>query len=237
MNKRSNDGFTLVEMAIIIIIVGVVLGATLVGKDLMHNAQLSSLLTSAQNYKSAALTFRQQYKYLPGDMGNADNFFSGSTNGNGDNQITTSTPVADDVYESLNAWHQLSAANIIDEAYPDSTASGVDPDAAIAGKDVPTSQLSGTGFWFLYHAQDATTQRLGGNFLKIGTANSADGTDLIGSLSPLEAAVIDEKIDDGFAKTGAVFGENGSGSTDCISSNEYNATSKVKSCQLWFLVR
>ena len=56
MNTRS--AFTLVELAIVLVIIGLIVGGVLVGQDLIKAAQIRSVVTDIERYNAAATTFR-----------------------------------------------------------------------------------------------------------------------------------------------------------------------------------
>ena len=61
-------GFTLIELSIVLIIIGLITGGILVGRDLVHAAEIRATISQEQRYNTAVNTFKLQYGYLPGDM-------------------------------------------------------------------------------------------------------------------------------------------------------------------------
>ncbi|RMA97788.1 prepilin-type N-terminal cleavage/methylation domain-containing protein [Hydrogenothermus marinus] len=64
---KNQKGFTLVELAIVLVIIGIILGAVLKGKDLINNAKAKRLLNDLKGFEVLALTFYDRYGRLPGD--------------------------------------------------------------------------------------------------------------------------------------------------------------------------
>lgn len=62
-------GFTLVELSIVLVIIGLLVGGILVGQSLIDAAKLNSLVRQFQQYDAAANSFKSKYKFLPGDAG------------------------------------------------------------------------------------------------------------------------------------------------------------------------
>ena len=61
-------GFTLVEMSIVMVIIGLIIGGILVGRDLINVAAIRSQISQIEQYQTAVNTFRGKYGYLPGDI-------------------------------------------------------------------------------------------------------------------------------------------------------------------------
>ena len=98
LNKKS--GFTLVELAIVIVVIGLLVGGVLQGQELIKQANIRSQIAQFEDINRATFTFRAKYNALPGDMNNATSFWGdlididnptiGTTatcNGNGDGII------------------------------------------------------------------------------------------------------------------------------------------------------
>lgn len=104
-------GFTLIELSIVLVIIGLIIGGVLVGQSLLKAAELRKITTQFNSYITAAQTFRLKYGGLPGDLPNATQFWGtdptgcpygadGSVmqtttcNGNGDGQIGSADSTA-----------------------------------------------------------------------------------------------------------------------------------------------
>lgn len=72
--KRLNTqkGFTLVELAIVMTIIGLLIGGILKGQELMENARVTATISQVKSYEAAVTTFRDSYAAVPGDMVAAD---------------------------------------------------------------------------------------------------------------------------------------------------------------------
>lgn len=86
----NTRGFSLVELSIVLIIIGLLVGGVTGGSKLIHNAKIHKAVTKIENLKQGVKTFELTYDSLPGDMTDATDFFgtSGITNGNGDGNVT-----------------------------------------------------------------------------------------------------------------------------------------------------
>lgn len=93
---RRVAAFTLVELAIVLVVVAILLGGLMVGKDMIHAANLREVPTQAYEYIAKIQKFRDKYNALPGDMPNAVQIWGSAADGsyiNGctDNEFQTAT--------------------------------------------------------------------------------------------------------------------------------------------------
>ena len=68
LTPSCKSGFTLVELAITLVIIGLLVGGVLVGKDLISAAEVRAQIQQIEKYNGAVNTFKVKYNYLPGDM-------------------------------------------------------------------------------------------------------------------------------------------------------------------------
>jgi prepilin-type N-terminal cleavage/methylation domain-containing protein len=74
-SRRAKLAFSLVELSIVLVILGLLVGGVLSGKSLIRAAELRTVTSDFVRYKTAMLTFRDKYFALPGDMNNAVKFW------------------------------------------------------------------------------------------------------------------------------------------------------------------
>jgi prepilin-type N-terminal cleavage/methylation domain-containing protein len=72
----SKHGFTLIELSIVLVIIGLIVGGILVGRDLISAAAVRAQISQIERYHTAANTFRTKYAYLPGDIPNTCTVYS-----------------------------------------------------------------------------------------------------------------------------------------------------------------
>src|SRR5215475_14851525 len=65
---HGQQGFTLVELSIVLVIIGLIVGGVLVGQDMIKAAELRSTISQIEKYNTAVNTFRDKYRYIPGDI-------------------------------------------------------------------------------------------------------------------------------------------------------------------------
>jgi prepilin-type N-terminal cleavage/methylation domain-containing protein len=66
------QGFTLIELSIVLVIIGLIVGGVLVGQDLIRAAEVRATISQIEKYNTAANTFLGKYGYLPGDIKDPD---------------------------------------------------------------------------------------------------------------------------------------------------------------------
>ena len=69
---QSELGFTLVELAMVLVIIGLIVGGVLVGQDLIEASKIRATISQIQQYSAAIRTFQTKYNAIPGDMAAAD---------------------------------------------------------------------------------------------------------------------------------------------------------------------
>ncbi len=176
-------GFTLVEIAIVLVIVGLLLAAVLKGQELVTQGKIKGAIADFNGVLTAFNGYQDRYKAIPGDDAHADRWTTtglivvdGDGNGivAGDYNATPSNP-STSVQESNNFWWFLRLANF----YPGAA-------TVSAGPIQPTNSVGGV----------------------IGVQNSALGMNgLVICLTavPYKIAIaVDTQIDDGNATTGSV---------------------------------
>ena len=76
---HHEKAFTLVELAIVMTIIGLLIGGILKGQELLENARVTSTIAQVKSYNAAVTAFRDIYGGLPGDLTNAGNRIPGCT--------------------------------------------------------------------------------------------------------------------------------------------------------------
>lgn len=86
----SNSGFTLVEIAIVLVIIGLLIGGVLKGQEMIKNAKIKRVMKNADEMRAAVFTYQDRFGYLPGDDPLATTHLAGAAgvvNGDGDGII------------------------------------------------------------------------------------------------------------------------------------------------------
>jgi len=209
--RDGQQGFTLIEMSIVLVIIGLIIGGIVKGQEVVNSARVKMQVAQIDAVRGAVYTFQDRYGYFPGDLTGNTTFgltgIAGATDGNQDGLIAGfAAPVpayladnaADTGNESQIVWLELAAADLL---------SGI---------------ITNTGN--IYTASSATyAGRIGGTFLTIGSYNMATnggpavkapilriqgsapgGGAPTAGLKEADAAGIDAKYDDGNPGTGTI---------------------------------
>jgi prepilin-type N-terminal cleavage/methylation domain-containing protein len=128
MERKNNTGFTLIELSIVLVIIGLILGGVLVGQDLIKAASIRAQISQIEKYHTAVRTFRLKSGQLPGDLdattagqlgfavGTGCDGSTGNRDGNGILEGHAAGSVAQ-VAETEFFWQDLSAAELIEGGY------------------------------------------------------------------------------------------------------------------------
>ena len=249
-NKRSTAGFTLVELAIMMITIGLLIAGILKGQALIGNAKVTAQVAQFKSINAAVSTFKDMYAQLPGDMGPAGATTAPSarlpncaaapcaTAGGADGNVGpvaggTITFGAVPSTEQSNFFVHLSAADLMTGTnpallltfggqYPVAKINGGITPGTLSGGVVPNSGLS-----------IPAASVMGGLYLALNNVVNA-AVPATGAITANEAARIDTKVDDDVPSSGSVFP---AGAANCVNAGVYNESVQGQNCNLYVRIQ
>lgn len=115
---RKQAGFSLIEIAIVLVVIGLLLGGVLKGQELVTSARVRNLIAQQDGLRAAYFGFLDRYRALPGDYGQATTNIAGATvNGNGNGRVTAATIAGAIEDEHIAVWEHLSRSGFINGSY------------------------------------------------------------------------------------------------------------------------
>ncbi|MGH9519817.1 MAG: type II secretion system protein [Terriglobales bacterium] len=223
----SLRGFTLIEMAIVLVIIGLIVGGVLVGQDLIRAAEVRATISQIEKYQTAVNTFYGKYGALPGDLNQqVATMFGfaprGTLEGQGDgNGLIEGVANSDGAFpgggflgfgETTMFWADLSKAGLIDGTF--TAASGDVWPGTISGTALdsyyPQAKLGRGNYIYAWSGGWVWFWSLNGgdglNYFGISALQLLDGGIVEGNttISVAQAYAIDTKVDDGLPQAGRV---------------------------------
>lgn len=222
-HNKNQSGFTLVEIAIVMIIIGLLIGGTFGGMKLIENANVNKAIRDIKAIESAALTFRDTYGRLPGDLPNSAARLPNctvapcSTGGNGNRIIgttnlwATALPSPPEGQENVTFWSHLQAADMLSIGTKNTTDVSFD--------EAQPSNSIGSGFRITDRSGTISgcPKRFERTILNI-TSSPTAALGWGGTTSCSASSAVDSKFDDGLPSDGAfisMWGCESSGSALC----------------------
>lgn len=207
----SSAGFTLLELSIVLVIIGLLVGGVLVGRDLIQAGELRGTTTQYDKYRSAMQVFNMKYDGYPGDLqirkAQRFGFFSNGMDGtgglgNGDRLLQNDDQdCCDQRGEVLVFWRHLTEAGLVDGRYGSTLTLYGNP---VIGEGpelyFPAAKLQAN--YFIVHSDDVLNY-----FQLTGSGNivSTNGwLEASPRITPADAYNLDAKIDDGLPMSGIV---------------------------------
>jgi prepilin-type N-terminal cleavage/methylation domain-containing protein len=193
-NQRKQAGFTLVEIAIVLVIIGLLLGGILKGQEMITQAKIKNVVNDFNGITVAVTSYQDRYRFLPGDDKGATARWTvqGPVSGDGNgviagnyNATATAPPAAGE--ESNLFWQHLRIAGFVPGATTGAASTAQPPNAA--GGMIGVQNASTT----------APAVGLGFTGLTICASNIPDKM----------ASAIDTQMDDGNSATGQVRAQSG----------------------------
>jgi prepilin-type N-terminal cleavage/methylation domain-containing protein len=213
---QKQKGFTLIEIAIVLVIIGLLLGGVLKGQELINNARVRNVISQQDSIKTAYFSFQDRYRALPGDYALATANIPGvatGANGDGNGQITGN--------EQVYAWNHMNKAGFLTGTY-----NGVPGTSTITDNtNSPVNAYGGVLQLIFDNVYDDT-----------GTASGIHNIKTGNNIPASIIAEIDRKVDDGNPQQGTFrFSTWSAGGTapdlgKCTTGGTWNSTTTEANC-------
>lgn len=228
MHSARRRGFTLIELAIVLIIVSLVAAAITAGRSMLQQSAKRAVLGEADKYIKAIQLFTDKYTALPGDFDHAEEFWGADSgcpgvvfntvakkatcNGNGGGTIGNGNQTAS--YEWYRAWQHMANAGVLEGQF--SGVAGHVAGSQLIGTSVPKSAYADGGYTLLFVPNTAlgteSFAMSARHVLAFGAVDPACASGITPAdcvthyklLTPTDAAEIDQKVDDGRPGTGTI---------------------------------
>ncbi len=256
--RKSEDGFTLIELSIVLVIIGLIVGGILTGQDLIKAAEQRATLAQIEKYNTAVNTFRNKFGGIPGDLaaGTAANFglysltagapcatlgTAGCEDGNG---LLEGAGAGALVFqgETVLFFRHLSDANLIDGSFSavGAAAGTITANGAIGAATGPGAVSGLFPLAKLGRANFISPASAGGiNYYVISgmgssTFNISTGgavtAGATNNLTALESYSMDKKVDDGLPESGSVVALDASNATGTVITTGVATAATVATC-------
>lgn len=204
--QNNREGFTLVELSIVLIIIGLIVSGVLIGQDLIRSAENRAILTQIDKLNVGVNAFRAKYGALPGDFNRASTFLPSTTfNGDGNGvlheavgaPLAAATTLSGANNEIPHIFNHLTRAGLIEGNFSS------DNTSIVLDVNFPTLKNNKGGI-IAYGFTDFN------NYWHLGLTSSSSATiTTANALSPSASFQIDSKMDDGRANSGFIQAKGG----------------------------
>lgn len=216
LHHKKLPGYSLLEVGIVLLIIGVMAAGIVKGTTLLDSAKLNTVISQYNELRTATYTFIDRYGHLPGNFNRASTQIDGSLkNGLGDGSLHGQG--LDQNSEAFNFWQHLAAAKLLD--------------GHAFSMGVPSSRIEGV--WTVEYQPVHNAE---GVWFMLGKPHGTRSTGAL--LTPQQAQSIIHKLDDGNPSTGLIRAIDGTNKQagSCLHQQSFNLSTKEQACVLLFKI-
>ncbi|PIR37639.1 MAG: hypothetical protein COV35_09090 [Alphaproteobacteria bacterium CG11_big_fil_rev_8_21_14_0_20_39_49] len=185
--EQKGFGFTLIELSIVIVLIGLIVAGVVGGQSLVKQAKLRNLISDVNQVRTAINTFKLQYNALPGDIRNIQSYYPSIQNGNGNGIMNHNSN------EHQGFWEVLQVENLYTKYVE-----GPNPEHAHTNSVTPF----GDGVYYRILSPNILYGSSNKWQLQIGDIDSTNR--LHQYMSTKDTISLDTKLDDGLASDGRI---------------------------------
>jgi len=209
MNK-GQQGFTLIEIAIVLLIIGLLLGGIMKGQSMINSARVRAIANDLVGIEAAWISFQDRYRSLPGDYSRAStHIVQGAIDGDSNARVDSGA-------EAGAVWQHLSGAGFISGNYDGAPVASL-ADGACVETTCPGNPYN--GFYKIGNSNNA-----------LGQANPLHELATGGNIPVAVMYELDLKIDDGIPNTGRLRAFDAAAYNNCVANNEWDVVSGASDC-------
>jgi prepilin-type N-terminal cleavage/methylation domain-containing protein len=220
--KSGQEGFSLIELAIALVVIGLILGGIFKGQELIERGRLQKTISQIAEYQIALTHFIEHYEALPGDFNLASATWGQQALDGNQNGVVGGHGL-ERGSEAVGFWQHLFLAGLIQDSGRSAQGGEVH-----FGQGVPKSPLGG-GFT----VETDPEPDLKGLWMLLGQEAGNRGNGPL--LTPSQAMAIDKKLDNGDPLSGRIRAKEGTGvsSGHCVAKGRYAVHHKEPACVLY----
>lgn len=207
---RKQSGFTLIEIAIVLLIIGLLLGGIMKGQSMINSARVRAIANDLTGIEAAWISFQDRYRSVPGDYSRAStHIVQGAVDGDSNARV-------DSVAEAGAVWQHLSGAGFITGNFDGAPVPAL-TDSACAETTCPTNPYN--GFYKIGNSSNA-----------LGQVNASHELATGGNIPVDVMYELDLKIDDGAPHTGRLRAFDVAPHNTCVANNEWSVVGGATDC-------
>ncbi len=234
----SQRGFTLIEMSIVLVIIGLIIGGILKGQEIIESSRQKNVITQIDAVRASVNTFADKYNALPGDYGLAATRINAGLSGGDDSGIIGSaaaSPLAAAVgnpSENVNFFNHLAAAELLAGTTVGGTTGGFGD-----GRALPSVAIPGAGMTMLYTNHNFITNNARQtHWLRVHKNPTAaiENTAATNAFTGKTLFQIDLKVDDGNGGNGSARAQTGAAAGCMDAAGVYAVLNGTQICSGYF---